>query len=112
MGFTTPDWVTALVSGVSGVGLTLLGLRRYLSGEKVALAANDAAAGVIKALNEQVAIERARADHERQRANLERDRAEKMLAQIGELRQEVHMLSSEVVKLRAQVAVYMPSATP
>jgi molybdopterin converting factor small subunit len=101
-------WAAVLAS----VGAGFLWLRRYLTGDTVERLANKAAAEIIETLREQLVAERERAD-------LERERAERMIAameaqdtQMRALRDEVHMLSTEVLRLRAQIAVSTPNATP
>lgn len=99
----------AMIAAIAG---GFLWLRRYLTGDTVERLANKAAAEIIETLREQLVAERARADFERERVERMIAAMEAQDTQMRALRDEVHMLSTEVLRLRAQIAVSTPNATP
>lgn len=88
--------LSILGTGVAGIAAGFLLLRKYLSGDSVERAGNDAQLQIIQMLQEQVKQERARADA----AVTARDEA---VNQIGMLRAQVAQLSMQVESLKTQV---------
>lgn len=88
--------IGVIATGIAGLGAGLLLLRRYLSGDSVERAGNEAQLQIIQMLQDQVKQERARADA----ASSARDEA---IQQIGLLRQQVAQLSTQVEGLKAQM---------
>lgn len=88
--------LSILGTGVAGIATGFLLLRKYLSGDSVERAGNDAQLQIIKMLQDQVAQERARADA----ATAARDQA---IEQISQLRIQVSMLSLQVKDLQMRI---------
>jgi hypothetical protein len=85
-------------TGIAGIAAGFLLLRKYLSGDSVERAGNDAQLQIIQMLQEQVKQERERADA----ASAARDQA---IEQISQLRAQVAQLSVQVESLKTQVMV-------
>ena len=86
-----------LGTGVAGIAAGFLLLRKYLSGDSVERAGNDAQLQIITMLQDQVKQERLRADQ----AVAARDAA---VEQISQLRAQVAQLSVQVQSLQNQIS--------
>jgi hypothetical protein len=92
----TTGILSILGTGVAGIATGFLLLRKYLSGDSVERAGNDAQLQIIQMLQDQIKQECARA-HD---AIVARDEA---VNQIGLLRAQVAQLSMQVESLKTQV---------
>lgn len=96
-----PDWLVSLGTGIGGIGVTFLGLRKYLRADSVDRAVSDAKTTIIDALRVQL-----------EDSNKRNDRLLKALddahAKINELNNHVFQLEVQVRRMRQQLDEIAP----
>ena len=105
-----PDWLVSLGTGIGGIGVTFLGLRKYLRSDSVDRANSDAKTTTIDMLTAQLEKSDARNDRLMKALDDSHAKMGEAHAKINELTAHVFQLEVQVRRLRSQLDELAPRA--